>query len=272
MRHVPWHAYPVIVYNYYRLYMIPFLFPIVSVHLPVVDDNDRTLEFVNRKIPESLSKQIIEYGHQRDGTLNDVVMASFFHAIATASDWNRKSQLRLLVTVDLRRFNPDKSGGGICNLSGMEVVNLRTDLTDDFDYTVKRISSFMNRRKAKWIGINDYVTLAPSSVFFSHDAMKGILLFAVRSLMKIKQAPYVFTNMGAIAQKDVTFDIPPVEARLLPPVNYPPHMIICFNSYNGSLTLSAGAWPCSKVHVERCLDEMVSVLSGLPAEKAQVAF
>ena len=272
MRHVPWHAYPVIVYNYYRLYMIPFLFPIVSVRLPIVDDKDRTLGFVNRRVPEGSLQHIIEYGRQHDGTLNDVVTASFFHAITTASEWDRKSQLRILMTVDLRRFNPDKSGGGICNLSGMEVVNLRTDLTDDFGHTVKRISSFMNRRKAKWIGINDYVALAPSSVFFSHDAMKGILLFAVRSLMKIKQAPYVLTNMGAIAQKDVTFDVPPVEARFLPPVNYPPHMIICFYSYNGSLTISAGSWPCSKVHVERCLDEMVVVLKGLTVEKAQVAF
>ena len=268
MRHVPWHAYPTILYNYYHLYTIPLLFPIVSVHLPIVEDNDRTMEFINRRVPEGLLKHIIEYGHQRNGTLNDVVMASFFHAITAASDWDHKSQLRLRITVDLRRFKPDENVGGICNLSGLEVIDLGTDLNDDFDYTLKRISSFMWKRKAKWIGINDYIALAPSSIFFPHDVMRRMIVFAVRASENMRQAPYVFTNMGAIEQKDVTFDIPPVEARLLPPVNYPPLIIICFNSYNGSLTISAGSWACSKKQIERCLDEMLVVLNGLSSEKA----
>jgi NRPS condensation-like uncharacterized protein len=271
LRHVPWHAYPTILYNSYRFYIIPVLFPIVSAQLPVVADDDRTLEFVSRSIPTNLSQRIIEYGRQRNGTLNDIILASFFHAFTTASDWDRKSQLRLRVTVDLRRFKPKGNAEGICNLSGMEVIDLGTDLSDEFDHTLKRISSFMRRRKAKWVGINDYVALAPTTVFFPHDAMKKIIVFAAQSSIKIEQAPYVFTNMGAIEEKDVTFDIPAVAARLLPPVNYPPHIIFCFSSYNGSLSISAGSWPCSKKQIERCFDEMMGVLNGLSSEKSYAA-
>ena len=268
LNHVPWHAYPTILYNYYRVYMLPFLFPLRTAHLPIVADNDRTLEFVSRVVPEDLLKYIIKYGRQRNGTLTDVVMAALFHAITAASDWDHQSQLRLRLMVDLRRFKPAGKGGGVCNLAGMETVTLGTDLNDDFDYTLKRISSFMRRRKANWIGINEYVGLAPISIFLPHEVMKRIIILVTKASMNIGQAADVFTNLGAIEQKDVTFDMPPVDARFLPPVDYPPHIIIGFNSYNGSLTISAGSWPCSKKQVERCLDEMIIVLNKLSSEKA----
>ena len=263
LRHVPWHAYPTIVYNYFRLYMIPVCFPIVTAQLPIVEDNDRTLQFTSRDIPVDMSKRMIEYGRQRNGTLNDIILASYFHAIAAASNWNRRSQLRLRVTVDLRRFKPDSNGNGICNLSGMEVIDLGTDLNDDFNHTLKRISSFMHRRKATWIGINDYAVLAPTTVFLPHEVMRKVIHFGVQSSIKVKQAPYVFTNMGAIEPGEVTFDVPPIEARFLPPVNYPPHIIFCFSSYKGSLNVAAGTWPCSREHVDRCLDGMVKILTSL---------
>jgi NRPS condensation-like uncharacterized protein len=268
LRHVPWHAYPTILYNYYSVYMLPLFFPLGTVHLPVIADSDRTLEYVNRTVPADLLKCVIEYGRQRNGTLNDVLMAALFHAMTQASDWDRKSQLRLRVTVDLRRFKPADIVGGVCNLGGMEIVDLGTDLNDDFDWTLKRISSFMSQRKASWIGLHDYLGFAPLSIFLSHNMMTRIIVLIVETSTNAGQAPYVLTNMGTIEQKDVTFDIPPVEARLLPAVDYPPHIIISFNSYNKSLTISAGSWPCSKKLIERCLDEMIVVLNKLSSEKA----
>jgi NRPS condensation-like uncharacterized protein len=265
---IPWYAYPSILYNYYRGYILPLLFRNEAAVLPIVADDDRNLEFVSRTVSEDLLKHIIEYGRKRNGTINDVVMAALFHAISAASDRDRKSQLSLRVTVDLRRFMLDNNGGGICNLSGMEIVDIGTDLNDDFDWTLKRISSFMSQRKASWIGINDYVGLAPLIISLPHDVVRRIKVFVVRDSVNRGKAPCVLTNMGAIEQKDVTFDVPPIEARLLPPVDYPPHTIVCFNSYNRSLTISAGSWPCSKRYIERCLDEMIVVLSGLSSGKA----
>ena len=269
LRYVPWYAYPTILYDYYRVYMFPCLFPFASIHLPVVADDDRTLEYVNRAVPEDLLKLIIEYGHQRNATLNDILMSALLHAISAASDWDHKSQLRLRITVDLRRFKPDSNGGGVCNLGGMEVINLGTDLNDDFDYTLKRISSFMRQRKARWIGINDYVGLAPLTILFPHRLMEKLMFLAMQSVMNMGMDPYVLANGGAIEAKDVVFDTMPIKARLLPTVDYPPHIVFAFTTYNGSLNISAGSWPCSKRPIERCLDEMVTVLSKLSSVRAR---
>jgi NRPS condensation-like uncharacterized protein len=197
------------------------------------------------------------------------MLASLFHAVTAASDWDRRTRLRLMVTVDLRRFKPDTIAGNICNLSGMEIMNLGTDLTDDFDYTLKRVSSFMQRRKKTWIGVLDLATVAPSSVFLPDDILRRMIVSSCQWAYN-NSWPYVVTNLGAIEPKDVTFDIPPVEARLLPPVEYPPAIIFSFSSYNESLTVSAGTWPCSKKQIEQCLDEMVGVLNRLSSDKTRI--
>jgi len=221
-------------------------------------------------VHKDLLKHIIEYGHQRNGTLNDVLVAAFLHAIAATSDWDHKAQLRIRVTIDLRRFKPDGNGGGICNLGGMEVINLGTDLNEDFDYTLKRISSFMRQRKARWMGIHDYIGFAPLTTFFPHRVMKNILVRIIQSGMKIGNDALVVANMGAIEPKDVTFDdVIPIKAKFLPTVDYPPHIIFCFTTYNGSLNISAGSWPCSKKQIERCLDEMITMLNELSSKKAK---
>jgi NRPS condensation-like uncharacterized protein len=269
LRHVPWHAYPNILYDYYAVYTIPGLFPVVSIHLPVVADDDRTLEYISRTIHEDFLKKIIEYGRQRNATLNDVLEAAFFHAIAATSDWDHKSQLRVRITIDLRRFIPGNNAGGMCNLGGMEIINLGTDLNDDFDYTLKRISSFMKQRKARWMGIHDYLGFAPLTTFFPHSVMKNILVRIIQSGMKIGNDALVVANMGAIEQKAVTFDIAPIKARFLGTVDYPPHICFWFDSYNGVLNIAAGSWPCSKKQIERCLDEVIILLNALSSERAK---
>jgi NRPS condensation-like uncharacterized protein len=268
LRHVPWNAYPKILYNYYAVYTILGLFPPASIHLPVVADEDRTMEYINRSVHEDLLKKIIEYGRQRNATLNDVMVTVLLHSLAVASEWDHNSQLRLRLTIDLRRFIPGNNASGMCNLAGMEVINLGTDLNDDFDYALKRVSSFMRQRKAGWMGLHDYIGFAPLIMFLPHRVMTNVVTRLVESGKEIGNDALAVANSGIIKKKDVTFDIAPIKARILPSVDYPPHIVFTFSTYNGSLNISAGSWPCSKKQIERCFDEMIVVLSRLTSEKA----
>ena len=263
LRCIPWYDYPIIFYNYYRLWFIPSCIPPKSAHLPVIKDNDRTLEFISRRVPADVLKRVTEYGHQHKGTINDIIITSFFYALIPAAHLGHKPQLKLLVPVDLRRLKPNGRAESICNLSGMELVDLGTDIGDSFDHTFERVSSFMCRRKERWIGIGEHVGLAPLSIIFPYAVLKRVLPYSIHVSFDVGMAAHCFTNMGAINKEDVTFDMPPVDARLLSPVDYPSHIIFCFSSYNGSLTVSAGSWPCSKKQIERFFDEMIGVLNGL---------
>jgi len=205
----------------------------------------------------------MEYSHQHKSTINDIIVTSFFHALIRSVNPGWLPQWKLLVPVDLRQLKPDGKGESICNLSGMELVDLGIKLGNSFDHTLERVASFMRRRKERWIGVGEHVGLAPFSVIFPYAVLKRFLSYFTQISFDVGMAASCFTNMGAINKEDVTFDRPPLDARLLSPVDYPSHIIFCFSSYNGSLTISAGSWPCTKKQIERFLDEMVIVLNGL---------
>jgi NRPS condensation-like uncharacterized protein len=268
LRYIPRRAYPGILFYYYFRYVPTTVFPLASAHLPMVKDNNRTLEFLSRRMPVDLVDRLVEYGHQHKVTLNDIMLASFLRSLTTVADWDRKSQLRLAITVDLRRYMPDGHGEGICNLSGLEILNMGTDLGDAFHHTLDRVSSFMRYRKARWIGLSDYIGLQPLNLVFPYAPAKQFVPGFMRFMMSVGNSPSCFTNMGVIDREEVSFDKPPVEAMLLPPVNHPPQVLFSFSSYNGSMTISSGVWASSKAQVAQLLDNVVVVLEGLASEKA----
>ncbi len=267
LHYIPWHAYPGILFYYYFRYVPSTVFPLASAHLPMVEDNSRDLEFLSRRMPVDLVNRLVEYGHQHKVTLNDIMLASFLRSLTTVANWDHKSQLRLAVTVDLRRYMPDGREGGICNLSGLEILHIGTDLGDTFDHTLDRVASFMRYRKARWIGLSDYIGLQPLNLIFPYAPAKKVIPGFMRFMMSVGNSPSCFTNMGVINGEKISFDKPPVEAVLLPPVNHPPQVILCFSSYNGSLTISSGVWTSCKTQVTQLLDNVVDVLEGLALER-----
>ncbi len=271
LRCIPYYAYPVIWYNFFRRNTFAGVFPIVSARLPEADDSCETLEYVTRRIPENIVQHITEYGRQRKSTVNDLMLASFFHALTSVSDWNGQTQLRVVIPVDIRRYRTNWVEDGICNLFGLELLDLGTDLGDTFDHTLERISSHMHRRKAGWIGINDWVGLTPVNIFMPYAITKRFIPRFMKFALKIGSTPYCFTNMGAIDKDKVTFDQPPVGARLLPSIDYAPHIVYGISSYDGSLTISAGSCSSRREQLEQMFDEMVNALPAPALEKVSVA-
>lgn len=270
LQNVPWHAYPKILFYYYFHYVPTTVFPFSSAHLPMTQDNNRELEFLSRKVPVQLADSLVKYGHQHKVTLNDIMLTSFLRSLTETTDWDNKSQLRLALTVDLRRYMPAGCGVGICNLSGLEIMNMGTDLGDGFDYTLDRVASFMKYRKERWIGLSDYIGLQPLNLIFPYAPAKKVIPGFMRFMMSVGNSPSCFTNLGVINKGDVSFDKPPFEAVLLPPVNHPPQVLFSFSSYNGALTISSGTWASSKSQVAQLLDNTVTMLEGLAAVRAPV--
>lgn len=264
LRHVPWSASPHFFLNYLRdirdtmADVIPH-----EIHKLHFESGPRKpLSFVFRHLSADSVNYMVEYGREHDATINDIVVAAFFRAIARTNNWNGRSRLRLNTTVDLRRYIPNRKAEGICNLSGIEFICMDNILGENIDSTLTRVAEITKLRKNRWIGFSTYLIQEPLMAVLPWGLrMKAFQRISQKGMEKGDVPPAV-TNMGPIAMEDVTFDTTPVKAWLLPPPNYPPSFGPGLSGYRGTLTLSAGVYPSQREAVNRFFDE---VLSELPA-------
>jgi NRPS condensation-like uncharacterized protein len=262
--HVPLYKYPELVLEFFKSLWSSFV-PGASLTLPLPIDKAPEMTYIIRHLsPEAVSR-VAEYGRKRKATLNDMMVAAFYRALAKEGKWDRNSHLRLQVTVDMRRYLPTGRPEALCNLSAMAYPYLGLDLGDDFEATLERVRGIMRRLKDNWIGMPMLLVALP---LLSVVPQKLIVKMLGSAMMQgISQGrtdfPPFFTNMGPIRDESLAFgEIKPEKAWLLPPLTCPPVFFTGMSGYSGSLTLSSGLPLSSKPIAEKFLDE---ILAQLPA-------
>jgi len=259
MRHIPWHAYPRIYLNHIQTLLSQI--QLQRNHTLPLGDGPRTpFIFVHRIISQDQVARLSQYGRAHHATLNDLMIAAFFRALAVETDLDPKAHFKLTTTVDLRRwYLPSGRGEAIANLSALEYQNLRTDLGVDFSSTLERVAANTKRRKASWLGLSDWVGGIPLFLL-PNDWGKGLYRKILQSAIDKRCGPPIMTNMGPISTECVTFDTPPRNAWLLPPPAYPPWFLCGLAGYEGTLSLSAGVYPYQRDIVEQFFDQILSQL------------
>ncbi len=177
--------------------------------------------------------------HAPDATVNDLLLAAVFRALARVGKWNCRDALRIWGTVDLRRYLPGRRADGLCNLSGFMYVNLVRDLGEDYAATVRRVGAVVDRIKALWPGlgypVGQWLSLGPMPLGLVD------LLSRLLSGPLLRSMPPVLTNMGAIDVQALSFGSPALRhAHLVVPTSHPPGLIMGLSGFRGSITLSAG--------------------------------
>ncbi len=262
LRHLPWHIYPRILLNNLRDTLsrrgLPANHTLFREYGPPASP-----EFVTRFLPMDRVERIVEYGHGRNAKLNDLMLAALLRALVTVTDWDRETPLRLVSTIDLRRYVPSGKGEGICNLSAVEFNNFGTDPGDDFASTTDLVTTLTRGRKENLFGLGELLSIR-RYIFnlLPYALLKSAAPKVVKREIDKRTIPDVLTNMGSIDPESVTFDARPTNAWFLPPPLYPPAFCVGLSGYAGTLTLSAGVYSEQKATVERFFD---SVLAELPS-------
>jgi NRPS condensation-like uncharacterized protein len=230
--------------------------------ISITKERDDTLKFVDHILPKEHVSLISEYAHNHEATLNDMLLAAFFRALASTENWDGNKQLKATTTVDLRRYVVERQVSAVANLS-LPIwgwPNLNTDLGHDFLSTLNRIATITKRRKQGYLGIETLLGILILLGPFPHYlAARSIGHGVQEKISKGNFAP-AFTNMGIIGPEMVVFDSKPCKAQLLPPPVYPPWFMLGVSSYDGTVSLSAGLYSIQTEHIKRFLDVMVAEL------------
>src|SRR5581483_2852290 len=131
----------------FALFMAPRLRPRGTHRLPLPQQPAGPWRPVVRHVRSPSLSFVATYGKERGATVNDVFLAAAYRALA-AEGWDGASGLRIVITVDLRRWClPPEHATTIANLSAWDCPYLVRDLGRSFDETLARVSALTRRRK-----------------------------------------------------------------------------------------------------------------------------
>jgi len=217
------------------------------------------IKYCSRTISTADILKLKTYCHERNSTLNDLMLAAYLRA-SSKRDWDGKSQLRLGITVDLRRYLSNETADGICNLSGFEYINLGLKPGHSFEETLQKICTFTSGRKNSFLGLNGYPFL-PILALFPLKWVKKLMEKALFGSYQRGNISNILTNMGPINYNRLDFDGPPLSARLLLPPVIPPMFGMGISGYRDTLTLSTCSYTATGIDFNDIID---SILAELP--------
>lgn len=260
---VPWHRYPGLFLQSLRDIQASQS-PVGTLTLLPQAGPAESLSFIDRLLPQDRVARLVAYGRKHNATINDLLLAAFFRAMAATTNWNGRRQLRVTTTVDFRRYMPARRAEAVANLSmGIQGwPSLGTDLGPDFAATLGKITAITRQRKQNFVGVDSLLSMLLAVGPLPHRWATGMMTRHVDRLNEQGNTADTLTNLGPIDPRDVTFGSQPLVARILPPPVYPPHFLLGVSGYDGTLTLSSGIYAIQKDPVERFLAAMVAELPG----------
>lgn len=259
MRHLPWYSYPVLLLLFLRTTLSTQV-PKATHALQVPVGPREPFTFIIRHLPPGHVEKIKAYGHRHGATINDLMIAAFYRALLKKEAWDGRARLRIQTTVDLRRwYLPAGRAKGICNLSTYEHINLGREPGGDFAATLERVSAITRRSKAGWIGLSE-LCMVPLAGLAPYRLLVKACGRLLRDRIASRNYPSGLTNLGLIPPAGLSFDGPPAQAWILPPVVFPPVLYIGFSGYASSLTLSAGVPLAARACIEDFFNQLIEEL------------
>ncbi len=200
------------------------------------------LRYVFKHFSKERVCQLVKYAKENNATINDLFVTAMLRAMAQQSEWDNKKALRLIGTVDLRRYLPNRRTKALCQTSGIYVVTLGKQIGDTFIDTLCAVKERIGFLKAHYFGLS--TLLAIFLIYFPYP-------FSLYKKMMKKQWRHALdngntgmTNLGPIDSSASDFgSLSLKSAHMLTPASTPPNFVCGLSGFDGTLTLSSGVYP-----------------------------
>jgi len=215
--------------------------PYQSMAYPMKSDVNGRHTFVMKRLSGERVRPIKAYCAQMDATMNDVVVAAMLRSYARKTGWSGNGELRMVGTVDLRRYLPNRRARALCNLSSFYFIDLGRTLDTQFEDTLSRVKGQIDGLKTDNLGLS----FALGTYLLGLPYPFGLKMHMFREyfskLAATGNIPPSMTNLGTIDDTALDFGSPDITAAevLVPPCN-PPFLVTGLSGYKDTLTLSLG--------------------------------
>lgn len=222
-----------------------FMTPLKYIAYPFGPSVREGLTMVISTLEPERFRVIKNYGQARNATVNDMILAIFLRSFYQTLNTHPESLMRVVATVDLRRYTKAGRAGALCNLSGFLYLGIGKKLDEPFDQTLTKVRNFMHSYKGDYIGMgNFFITIPffkllpfPVSLWI-HDRMGNMQKKQTRTAGTV--AP-LYTNVGNISNGGMSFgNLEVADVFITTTVPYPPVLALCLTTYKERMTMSVG--------------------------------
>ncbi|MFF0825427.1 condensation domain-containing protein [Brevibacillus sp. NPDC003359] len=191
-----------------------------------------------RRIPREEWMELAQGFKQKGFTVNDVLLAAYMRALFQHMENVPAEQIKVMVTVNVRKFLPTGKADAIYNLSGVVHASMN-QATGAFGDKIKEVAEFMkNQRDNKEI-LHDAVTTFAfvENLEFQHT-LKIIQDVRKQIVIDGKSTP-ILSNFGIISTSQITFDnVKASDAYIVSPAYYAPGLMLGVSTYQDCMTLN----------------------------------
>jgi NRPS condensation-like uncharacterized protein len=260
---LPAGEYRRILWDFVR-FMAPRHSPRRTHRLPLPREPIGAAALVATTISPARAAGLSAFAKARHATLNDMMLAAAYRALAAVGSWDGTSGLRIPMTVNLRRWAPVKEQPGpISNQSAFEWPFLIRDLGADFEETLTKVRDITRSRKTSRPG---FALAILTHLWWKIQKPPATLAqrHAGHTAMPESEPDLTFSNEGALDKAGIAFGSQaPAAARVVPPFFAAPRLHVSLSGYRGCLELLA-------VTSENCRPFVERFFEALRAELPQV--
>ncbi len=198
-----------------------------------------TPAFVTRQISVETVKAMRDYARRHDASLNDMLLAAFLRAMANKVDFKGDKALRILLTINLRRYLAKSTipSSEICNLSAMECVNIKRELGNTLADTLSKVTEVTQAKKKAGIGLSFLLDLVINEKL-KFETQRKMNQSTRDMVMKTENFAVTVTNVGEVNPASVQFDNAPDQVRVFAPLAYAPFWCFAVCEFGGQLNIN----------------------------------
>ncbi|MCM3145752.1 condensation domain-containing protein [Brevibacillus sp. MER 51] len=212
-----------------------------------------------RRIPREEWLELAQGFKQKGFTVNDVVLAAYMRALYQQMENVPAEQVKVMVTVNVRKFLPKGKADAIYNLSGVVHATMN-QATGTFADKVEEVAEFMkSQRDNKDILLDAVNTFAFVENLEFHHTLK-IIQDVRKQLVADGNSTPILSNFGMISMSQLSFDdVKVAGAYIVSPAYYAPGLMLGVSTYQDCITLNISFFESNTDVglIEKLLDTMI---------------
>ena len=201
---------------------------------PLTQDDIRDSSFIaRRKVSADVFNKIKEVGKKHGATINDMLVAAYFHSIYELADFNKNDSVSISCAIDLRRHIKDSQDLGVTNHTAWmqcKVPRCGRDIFETLTYTVNSVNQF---KKDRFIGLHGLPLLSLGYKILPHAASEEIIKIGYSNPL------LAMSNIGFLDEKSLALaGNEPTDGFMSGAVKYKPYVLLSVTSMRKELTFS----------------------------------